>query len=105
VYFFGDDFPIDPKVQEKVVAKGEPKARLAELIELAKSTDFSSEAALTDAVKKLAERKGLGFGDYQAIARLAVTGTNVGPSLTGIFHVLGRERTLKRLERFAGGLA
>ena len=99
-YFFTEDFPIDVKVREKVLAKGDPKARLAELIEFAKSADFSSEATLTETLKKLAESKGLGFGDYQAIARLAVTGTNVGPSITGIFHVLGHERTLRRLERF-----
>ena len=99
-YFFTDEFVIDPKVREKVMGKGDPKARLTELIELAKTADFSSEAALTDALKKLAEGKGLGFGDYQAVARLAVTGTNVGPSITGIFHVLGRERTVARLEKF-----
>ncbi|MBI5769950.1 MAG: glutamate--tRNA ligase [Verrucomicrobia bacterium] len=97
-YFFTDDFVIDQKVRDKVMAKGEPKARLAELVELAKSADFTSEATMTEALKKLAESKGLGFGDYQAVARLAVTGTNVGPSITGIFHVLGRERTVRRLE-------
>jgi nondiscriminating glutamyl-tRNA synthetase len=99
-YFFTEDFVVDAKVREKVMAKGDPKARLAEIIELAKTADFSSEAALTDALKKLAESKNLGFGDYQAVARLAVTGTNVGPSITGIFHVLGRGRTVARLEKF-----
>ncbi len=39
-------------------------------------------------------------GTLEAVARLAVTGTNVGPSITGIFHVLGRERTVRRLEKF-----
>jgi glutamyl-tRNA synthetase len=99
-YFFTEDFAIDAKVREKVLAKGEPKVRLAELIEFAKVADFASEATLTDGLKKLAESKGLGFGDYQAVARLAVTGTNVGPSITGIFHVLGRDRTVQRLEKF-----
>jgi len=103
-YFFTDDFAIDAKVRDKVMGKGDPKARLAELSELAKTADFASEATITEAVKKLAEGKGLGFGDYQAVARLAVTGTNVGPSITGIFHVLGRERTVRRLERFLSAL-
>ena len=99
-YFFTEDFPVDPKVKEKVLGKGDPKARLAELIALTRAADFASEAALTEAVKQLAEGQGLGFGDYQAVARLAATGTNVGPSITGIFQVLGRERTVARLERF-----
>jgi glutamyl-tRNA synthetase len=103
-YFFTEDFPIDAKVREKVLAKGDPKARLAELVEFAKAADFASEATLTEALKQLAESKGLGFGDYQAVARLAVTGTNVGPSITGMFHVLGRERTVRRLEKLLATL-
>jgi hypothetical protein len=34
------------------------------------------------------------------VARLAVTGTNAGPSITSIFRVLGRDRVLKRVGRF-----
>jgi len=99
-YFFTEEYPVDAKARDKVMAKGDPKARLVELIELARTADFSSHAAIEEAIKQLAAQKGLGFGDYQAIARLAVTGTNVGPSITQIFTVLGRERVLRRLERF-----
>jgi nondiscriminating glutamyl-tRNA synthetase len=98
-YFFTEEFPSTQKARDKVMAKGDPKARLAELIELAKTADFSSHAAIEEAIKQLAAQKGLGFGDYQAVARLAVTGTNVGPSITQIFTVLGRERVLRRLAR------
>jgi glutamyl-tRNA synthetase len=100
VYFFTNDFPIDAKVKEKVMAKGDPKARLAELIAMVPAADFSSDTAIEEAIKKLAAEKGLGFGDYQAVARLAVTGTNAGPSITSIFRVLGKERVLSRLEKF-----
>jgi glutamyl-tRNA synthetase len=99
-YFFTEEFPLDAKARDKVMAKGDPKARLAELVELVKATDFSSHAAIEEAIKQLAARNGLGFGDYQAVARLAVTGTNVGPSITQIFTVLGRERVLQRFGRF-----
>jgi glutamyl-tRNA synthetase len=99
-YFFTEEFPYDQKARDKVMAKGDPKTRLAELIELAKTADFSSHAAIEEAIKQLAANKGLGFGDYQAVARLAVTGTNVGPSITQIFGVFGRERVLRRFERF-----
>jgi glutamyl-tRNA synthetase len=100
VYFFTEEFPMDAKVKEKVLAKGEPKARLAELMAAVPSADFSSDAAIEEAIKQLAAGKGLGFGDYQAVARLAVTGTNAGPSITSIFRVLGKERVLARLQRF-----
>ena len=100
-YFFTEDFSVDAKVRDKVMAKGEPKARLAELTETLATADFSSDTAIEEAIKALAAAKGLGFGDYQSVARLAVSGTNVGPSLTGMFRVLGRERVLARLARLA----
>ena len=99
-YFFREDYLIDEKVRGKVLAKGDPKARLAELSAGVPAMDFSSDAAIETAIKTHAESKGLGFGDYQAVARLAVTGTNAGPSITSIFRVLGRERILARLLRF-----
>jgi nondiscriminating glutamyl-tRNA synthetase len=99
-YFFSDDFAIDPKVKDKVMAKGDPKARLAELIAAIPAMDFASDAAVEAGIKTLAEGKGLGFGDYQAVARLAVTGTNAGPSLTAIFRVLGKDRIMARLLKF-----
>ncbi len=103
-YFFADDFAIDAKVREKLIAKGDPKARLGELIAAVPTMDFSSDATVEAGIKSLAEGKGLGFGDYQAVARLAVTGTNTGPNITSIFRVLGKERVLTRLQKFLAGL-
>lgn len=98
VYFFTDDFPIDSKMQAKVMGKGDPKARLRELIDALGTMDFSTDSAIEEAIKALAAKSGLGFGDYQSVARLAVSGTNVGPSITGMFRVLGREKVRARLE-------
>jgi glutamyl/glutaminyl-tRNA synthetase len=100
-YFFTEDFVIDAKVRDKVMGKGDPKARLAELSETLATADFSSDTAIEEAIKALATAKGLGFGDYQSVARLAASGTNVGPSITGMFRVLGRERVLARFARLA----
>jgi glutamyl-tRNA synthetase len=99
-YFFTEDFPIDAKVKEKVMAKGDPKARLAELIAVLPAMDFSTDLAIEETIKKLATDKSLGFGDYQAVARLAVTGTNAGPNITAIFRVLGKAKVTARLQRF-----
>lgn len=102
-YFFTDDFAIDPKARDKVMGKGDPKARLAELAAMLKMADFSTDSTIEEAIKVLAASRELGFGDYQSVARLAVTGTNVGPSITSIFRVLGRGRVFKRIERFQAG--
>ncbi|MGI8808297.1 MAG: glutamate--tRNA ligase [Acidimicrobiales bacterium] len=47
----------------------------------------------------LAERNGLKLGKAQAPIRVAITGRSVGPPLFESLHVLGRERTLERLQR------
>ena len=99
-YFFSEDFAIDAKVRDKVMGKGDPKARLRELAEALPSFDFASDTAIEEGIKALATKNGLGFGDYQSIARLAVSGTNVGPSITGLFRVLGRDRVRQRFDRF-----
>ena len=98
-YFFNDAFSIDAKVRDKVMGKGDPKARLAELSAFVATADFSSDSAIEEALKALATQSGLGFGDYQSVARLAVSGNNVGPSITGMFRVLGRERVRQRLQK------
>ena len=98
-YFFTEDFATDAKVRDKVMGKGDPKARLAELIAWVTTADFTSDTAIEEGLKALAAKNTLGFGDYQAVARLAVSGTNVGPSITGMFRVLGRERVQTRLQK------
>lgn len=103
-YFFTEDFAIDPKVKDKVLGKGDPKARLNELIAALATFDLSNDTAIEEAIKALAAKNGLGFGDYQSVARLALSGTNVGPSITGMLRVLGRERVQSRLERLLATL-
>ncbi|HVU36555.1 MAG TPA: glutamate--tRNA ligase family protein [Opitutaceae bacterium] len=102
-YFFTEDFPIDPKVREKVMAKGDPKARLREFAAALPGFDLATDAGIEQAIKDLAAKLGFGFGDYQAVVRLALSGTNVGPSITGMVRVLGRDRVRQRIEKFEAG--
>jgi len=99
-YFFSEDYPIDAKVRAKVLGKGEPRTRLAELIAALPSVDFASDETIEASLKTIAEAHEQGFGAYQAVARLALTGTNAGPSITSIMRLLGRERVAQRLSDF-----
>jgi glutamyl-tRNA synthetase len=101
VYFFTENYPIDDKVKTKVMGKGEPKVRLAELIAAMPAMDFTTDESIENGIKAVAEANTQGFGAYQSIARLALTGTNVGPSITGIMRVLGRDKVSARLVGFA----
>jgi len=98
-YFFTEDFPVDPKVWEKLKTKGDPKARLTELAEALATADFSSDATLESMLQALAASRGQGIGDYIHPGRLAVSGTNVGPSFYALLRVLGRDRVLPRVAR------
>ncbi|HEU5077577.1 MAG TPA: glutamate--tRNA ligase family protein [Opitutaceae bacterium] len=99
-YFFTDDYATDPKARDKIMGKGDPKARLLELRDAVKTADFSSDAALEQMLTGLAAKHGLGVGDYIHPGRLAVSGTNVGPTFYGLFRVLGKARVEARMERF-----
>ncbi|HEY1848282.1 MAG TPA: glutamate--tRNA ligase family protein [Opitutaceae bacterium] len=101
-YFFGDDYAIDPKAREKIYSKGDPNARLRELLAALPTADFSSDAALEAVVQGLAAANSAGTGDYIHPARLALSGTPVGPSFYGLLRVLGRERVSARILRFLG---
>ncbi len=99
-YFFSDDYPVDAKAREKIMGKGDPKARVAELAAAFPTADFSADAALEAATVALAAQHGLTIADYIHPGRLAVSGTNVGPSFYSLFRVLGKDRVLARLNRF-----
>jgi glutamyl/glutaminyl-tRNA synthetase len=99
-YFFTEDFPIDPKARDKVMAKGDPRARLRELADTLGTADFSSDDALEATVLGLVAKHALALGDYVHPGRLALSGGGVGPGFFGLLRVLGRDRVLGRIERF-----
>ncbi len=99
-YFFSEEYAVDPKAREKVFSKGDPKARLGELLAALPKADFSSDAALEALIQGLAAQHAAGTGDYIHPARLALSGTAVGPSFYGLLRVLGRERVASRINRF-----
>ena len=61
--------------------------------------------AFEAALKSLAASSGWKQGDVNMAVRLAVTGTNVGPPLYESIVLLGRERSLERLDRAVAALS
>ncbi len=103
-YFFTEEYPVDPRAREAVLAKGDPRVRLAELSTAFAAADFSTDASLEATLRELAAAKGLKIADYIHPGRLAVSGSSVGPSFFSIYRLLGRDRVLKRIGRFLGSL-
>jgi len=91
----------DPKAVREVLLKGERagvkvlqelRAPLAELAEW-------SVACLDELIRGFAQQRGLGLGKVAQPLRVAVTGTTVSPQISETLELLGRERTLRRIER------
>ncbi len=104
-YFFTEDYSFDEKAGKKVLKKGDPKARLTEMRGALEKLDSFAEDELEATVAALAAESGAGTGEYIHPTRLALSGTNVGPSFYGLLRVLGRERVLSRLDRFLSRLS
>ena len=58
-----------------------------------------SRAALEQAITEFAETNQLGLGKVAQPVRVAVTGTTISPPIFDTLELLGRERTLTRIEK------
>jgi glutamyl-tRNA synthetase len=91
-----------PPAELLVAKKTTPAESLAALRQarelLASVAPFESDM-LEAPMRALAERLGLKAGQLFTIVRWATTGQEVAPPLFGSLAVLGRERTLERLDR------
>jgi glutamyl-tRNA synthetase len=97
-WLFSDELVFEDKAKRKFLTADkasllEPLAALVGAIE-----PFEAEA-LERAVKTWAEREQLSLGAIAQPARVALTGRGTSPGLFDVMHLLGRERTLARLER------
>jgi len=97
-FYFRDDFPYN----EESVAKHftvENKPRLLAVREAFASADPFDAANLEIALKASAAALTVKVGVLVHPTRLAVTGSNAGPSLYHLLEVLGREKVLARIDR------
>ncbi len=73
-------------------------------IELAALPDWSA-AALESLLRGLGEGSGLGLGKVAQPIRIAITGSTVSPPIFETLAILGRERSLRRIDLTLGKLA
>ncbi len=97
-FFFRMPETYDPEAVRKKWTEQSPVI-MRELIEvLKKITDFSP-AGTESAIKKWIEEKGYNTGDVMNALRLVVVGSLRGPHMYDIISWLGKEETIKRIER------
>jgi glutamyl-tRNA synthetase len=97
-FFFGDDVTLDARAAEKHLA-ADARPLLAELAaRLAALPDWTAPAVHA-VLETLAQEKSLGLGKIAQPLRVAVSGGTVSPPIDQTLVLLGRARTLRRLQR------
>ena len=101
LYFFGDIGDYEPKAAAKFLNPENAPALQQLHSGLTDLTEWSA-AAVHAVIAGVAERAGAGLGKVAQPLRVAMTGGTISPPIDVTVALLGRERTLKRLERAIG---
>jgi glutamyl-tRNA synthetase len=96
-YFFVDPIEYDDKAVQKTLKKEGVKAALEAIREALRPCDFS-ETGIQQAIRQAEATLGLGEGKLNQPLRIAVTGVSIGAGIYEILALMGRERTLARLD-------
>ncbi|SMP54658.1 glutamyl-tRNA synthetase [Neorhodopirellula lusitana] len=105
-YCFIDDYDVNQKAYQKRLVKPERAGELLGKLRthLEGVTDFGTEAIEVE-VKQFCENESIGIGDIIHALRVATTGAAGGFGMFETLNVLGKERTLARIDRTLAGLA
>jgi glutamyl-tRNA synthetase len=95
-FYLSDDISIDDKAAKKFLV-AEIKEPFNSLIQKLSDLDDYSEGAIQQAFTEVLEQTGLSMGKLAQPVRVALTGTTTSPGIHEVIAVLGKERTLKRL--------
>ncbi|MFG3494648.1 glutamate--tRNA ligase [Streptomyces sp. NPDC047928] len=90
--------PVEDEASWQKAMKGDPVALLTTARAKLETADWTSPEALKNAVLAAGEEHGLKLGKAQAPVRVAVTGRTVGLPLFESLEILGKDRTLARVD-------
>ena len=98
--YFTEDVEYEAEAVKKHV-KGDDLAERMEALHVALAATEPFDVTTTEqALRALAEQRGLSAGKLIHPLRLALTGKGASPPIFDVAVVLGKERTLQRLQRF-----
>jgi glutamyl-tRNA synthetase len=103
-YFFGAAVELDTKAAAKHL-NDEGRAVLAELRGVLAGAPDWTAAPLNAALNALATARGIGLGKVAQPLRVALTGNTISPPIDLTLELLGRERSMARLDAALSGTA
>jgi glutamyl-tRNA synthetase len=96
--YFGDDVTLDPDA----VAKQWKDPATADMLSEARSALTSvadwSAGPLEEALRSVAEARGIGAGKLFQPLRVALTGSAISPGIFDVLLLLGRDRSMRRID-------
>jgi len=99
-FFLPDDkFPYDEKDFSKRIGPPEAKALLAKFREKLAAVEPFEVEPLETMMKAFVEEQGIKIGDVVHPVRVAISGKGVGPGLYDCLAILGKESSLRRIDR------
>ncbi|WP_433545499.1 glutamate--tRNA ligase [Streptomyces sp. CA-294286] len=97
--------PVEDEASWAKAMKGDPVALLTSARATLEAADWSDPESLKNAVLAAGEEHGLKLGKAQAPVRVAVTGRTVGLPLFESLEILGKDKTLTRIDAALAKLA
>jgi glutamyl-tRNA synthetase len=97
-YYLAEDIAYEEKTAKKLLTQDSVAPLQSLMRKLSELTDFS-EPSIEQAFATTLEEHGLKMGTLAQPVRVALTGSTVSPGIHDVIAVLGKERTLRRLQK------
>lgn len=98
-YFFTEEVEFDPPAFEQVLGGEGVEEILKDCEEMLSQIEDFRAPILEEAVREMAEKRGVKAAKFIHPLRVAVSGKKVGPGLFELLEVLGKEKVIKRIQR------
>jgi glutamyl-tRNA synthetase len=98
-YFFREDYPFETDVSDKLKSKPENPGLLRAVAGVFAGLEEWTEAAVHAAIEEAARQASVKPGALMPLLRAALSGQSRGPGVSTIAHLVGRESTLRRIDR------
>jgi len=97
-YFFHENFQYDEKEVSKVLGKEDAGRNIKYLIDKLKDVENFNKENIEKAFQETCQELDISPGRLNKPVRLALSGVTMGPELMDMVQILGKDKTLQRLE-------
>jgi len=97
-YYIAETVEFDPKASKKFF-KPETRELFEEAIKELEGLEDFTASGIEECFKAICERRDLGLGKLAQPVRVAITGGTASPGIFDVLEIVGKERTLMRLNK------